>query len=144
MSGNNGLRIGQLAKRLGTTTKTLRFYEQVGLLGAPERTASGYRHYHEAAVARARLVFGLRRLGLTIEEVHVLLRGDRGGPTLRQRLLALMNEKLRETELNLSVLQGRRDDLAARLEALLAVPRERPGNCICDALLTSCTCGRSA
>lgn len=140
MNSNSGLRIGQLAKRLGTTTKTLRFYEQIGLLSAAERTAAGYRLYHESAVARARLVLGLRRLGLTVEEVHALLRGDHGGLTLRQRLLALMDEKLREIELNLNVLQGRRDDLAARHEALLSVPRGRPGGCICDALLTPCNC----
>lgn len=143
-TATSGLRIGQLAERLGTTTKTLRFYEKAGLLGAAQRTHSGYRMYPEAAVARARLVLGLRRLGLSVDEVHALLRGDGGGLTLRQRLLALMDDKLREIELNLSVWQGRREDLAARHEALLAAPRQQPGECICAALLAPCSCTRKA
>ncbi len=144
MLGNKGLRIGQLAVRLGTTAKTLRFYEKVGLLGPAERGPSGYRRYSEGAVGRARLVLGLRRLGLSIKEAQGLLQKNRDRLTLRQRLLALMHEKLRETELELSVLQGRHEDLAIRHEALLSVPRGRPGDCICDALLASCSCQSAA
>jgi len=51
-----------------------------------------------------------------------------------------MDEKLCDTDENLVVLQGRRDDLAARHQALLSTPRDRPTDCICDALLSPCTC----
>ncbi|MEO5770880.1 MAG: MerR family DNA-binding transcriptional regulator, partial [Burkholderiaceae bacterium] len=61
-----GIRIGELARLLGTTTKTLRFYEQIGLLGPTHRSESSYRLYDSAAVATARLVIGLRHLELTI------------------------------------------------------------------------------
>ena len=134
-----GLRIGELAKRLGTTTKTLRFYEQIGLLGRAGRSESAYRLYDEDAVATARLVIGLRHLELSIPELQDLLRDD-GRTTRRQRLLALMDERLRRMELELSVLQGRCDDLSARHSALLATPRDRPPNCVCDALLQPCSC----
>jgi DNA-binding transcriptional MerR regulator len=134
-----GIRIGQLAKLLNTTTKTLRFYEQIGLLRPALRSASAYRLYDEQAVEDARLVLGLRGLELTITELQELLRP--GGPrSRRQRLLALMDERLRRTELELSVLQGRWDDLAARHAALLATPRGRPPDCVCDALFKPCTC----
>lgn len=121
----NGIRIGQLAKMFGTTTKTLRFYESIGLLKPAVRSESGYRLYDSTAVDKARRVIGLRRLDLTIQELQDLVREDRK-MTLRQRLLALMDEKLREMYLQLSVLQGRCDDLSARHEALLATPRDRP------------------
>lgn len=134
-----GLRIGELAKLLGTTTKTLRFYEQIGLLGAPRRSDAAYRLYDDDTVATARLVIGLRHLELTLPELQALLRDDTHG-TRRQRLLALMDERLRRMELELSVLQGRSDDLSARHAALLATPRSRPPDCICDALLQPCTC----
>ncbi len=133
------IRIGELAARLGTTTKTLRFYERTGLLEAPERSERGYRLYDRRAIEHARLLFGLRRLGLSIEQLKSLLL-ERGERSLRQRLLALLDEKLREQELALSVLQGRRDELAARHEALLATPRGRSPDCVCDALLVPCTC----
>jgi DNA-binding transcriptional MerR regulator len=133
------LRIGELARQLGTTTKTLRFYEQIGLIEPAKRNDAAYRLYDEQAAETARLVIGLRRLQLTIPEVQAVLH-DEPGTTRRQRLLALMDERLRQIELELSVLQGRWDDLGARHTALLATPRSRPPTCICDALLEPCTC----
>lgn len=53
------MRIGELAVASGTTTKTLRFYEEAGLLPAPERTANGYRDYTPAALARLDFVLSL-------------------------------------------------------------------------------------
>lgn len=134
-----GIRIGELATQLGTTAKTLRFYEQIGLLGPAQRSESAYRLYDDEAVGTARLVIGLRHLQLAIPELQDLLRDD-GKTTRRQRLLALMDERLRRMELDLSVLQGRCDDLAARHAALLATPRDRPPHCVCDALLQPCSC----
>jgi DNA-binding transcriptional MerR regulator len=134
-----GLRIGELAKLLGTTAKTLRFYESIGLLGPAPRSASSYRLYGSEAVASARLVIGLRHLELTIPELQHVLHED-GQTTRRQRLLALMDERLRRMELDLSVLQGRCEDLSARHAALLATPRQRPPQCVCDALLRPCSC----
>lgn len=139
---HNGMRIGQLAAALGTTTKTLRFYERIALLQPPVRSDSGYRLYDRAAMDRARLVIGLRRLDFSIDEVRELLAND-GVMTTRQRLLALMDEKLREMYLQLGVLQGRCEDLAARHEAMLSAPRDRPANCICDAMLRACTCAET-
>ncbi len=138
---NRVLRIGQLAKALNTTAKTLRFYEQIGLLPAATRTAGGYRVYDEAAIRRVRLVLALRRINLSIEEVRALLESDESSP-LRLRLVSLLQERLRQVELDLGVLQGQRDDLAARLDNLLATPRVRPADCVCEALSGACTCGR--
>lgn len=135
------MRIGELAKALGTTTKTLRFYEQIGLIDEPPRSSAGYRSYGPELVDQAHLVFGLRRLGLSIKEVQALLHAD-DGTTLRQRLMAAMAEKLRTIDVDLGVLQGRRDDFAARLDALLATPHDRPGDCICEVIGMRCTCGR--
>ena len=136
---HDGIQIGQLAKMLATSTKTLRFYEGKGLLNPPGRSASAYRLYDESTVARARLVVELRRLGLSVHELQELLHPD-NAKSLRLRLLGLMDEKLRDTYLQLSVLQGRSDDLSARHEALLATPRGRCPECICDALFRNCTC----
>jgi len=133
------LRIGELAEVLQTTTKTIRFYESKGLLPKAKRTASGYRLYGEQAVRQAGRVLGLRRLGLSIDELHASLNAKRK-TGLRRHLVGLLDEKLRQQELELSVLQGRRDDLAARHQALLSTPRERPKDCICDALLIPCNC----
>ena len=133
------MRIGELARLLGTSTKTLRFYEQIGLLQAPRRSHSAYRLYDDEAVRTARLVVELRRLDLSLPELQQVLR-DEPQTGRRRRLMALMDEKLRSIYLQLGVLQGRCDDLSARHQALLATPRERPADCVCEALLRPCDC----
>jgi len=134
------LRIGELAKVLGTTTKTLRHYERMEILHPPQRTDKGYRIYDESDLRRARQVVDLRRIGLSIEEIRDLFKNIPGVATRRQRLLGLLDEKLRDTDEMLGVLQGQRDDLAARYVGLLDTPRQRVGTCICDALMMPCNC----
>lgn len=135
----SAMRIGDLANALATSTKTLRHYERAGLLPPPARQSNGYRVYDRHTVNRARLVIGLRRIGLSIEEVRTLLDGDEMG--LRQRLLGLLDRHLQEIGLQISILQGQHDDLAARYRALLDAPKARPGFCVCAALSIPCTCG---
>lgn len=65
----------QAARRLGTTTKALRLYEQRGLL-APGRNAAGWRVYTPADVARAAEVVSLRRLGLSLSQIARVMEGD--------------------------------------------------------------------
>ena len=60
------MRIGELAAATGTTTKSLRFYEQAGLLPPPARSAAGYRDYTPASVARLEFIRRGQRAGLTL------------------------------------------------------------------------------
>jgi DNA-binding transcriptional MerR regulator len=64
--------IGELARRTGTTTRALRFYEQEGLLTS-ERTAAGYRRYPESAVDRVRNIKDLLDTGFTVADVRAFL-----------------------------------------------------------------------
>ena len=68
------MRIGTLAERLGTTPHAIRFYERHGLLPAPERHENGYREYTEQDAERLRLLVGLRRLDLPLEQAADLAR----------------------------------------------------------------------
>ena len=133
------IRIGELAKRLNITTKTLRFYEKIGLIGHPARSNSGYRFYNEDHVKLAFLVVSLRRIGLTIDELKQL-KVDTDKGLLRKSLSSILDQKLFTIDQDLGVLQGKREDLGARFQALVTTPRERPPNCICDLLLINCTC----
>lgn len=132
-------RIGELADKLGVTAKTLRHYERMGLMRPPRRTSHDYRMYDDADLKRARHLISLRRLGLSIEEIRNLFSDGKDGRTRRQRLLGLLDEKLREIDESLAVLQGQRDDMAARYLALLDTPAKNGEDCICAALV-SCNC----
>lgn len=73
------MRIGDLATTSGLSTKTIRYYEQAGLLPAPPRTTSGYRDYGPDAVNRLAFIRDAQGAGLTLAEIRsVLALRDRG------------------------------------------------------------------
>jgi DNA-binding transcriptional MerR regulator len=77
--GDDTVRIGAVAKLADTSTKTIRFYEQAGLLPPPERTESGYREYEPAVVDRLRFIRHGQAAGLSLAEVRQILAiHDRG------------------------------------------------------------------
>jgi arsenate reductase len=68
------MRISELSRRAGVAPSAVRWYEQAGVLPAPERRDNGYREYTEVDLARLRLVVSLRRLGLGPEDAGRLAR----------------------------------------------------------------------
>ena len=67
------LTIGVLARDSGVNLETIRFYERSGLMPAPQRSPSGYRHYQEQDVRRLRFIRRGRELGFSLEEIRSLL-----------------------------------------------------------------------
>lgn len=67
------MKIGQLAKATVTKVETVRYYESIGLLRAPARTASNYRDYSAEHLARLSFIRRARDLGFTLEAVRDLL-----------------------------------------------------------------------
>ena len=78
-------RIGEVAERVGVTTRTIRYYEELGLLGpAPSRIKGAHRLYREADVARLQELVRLRDLlGLTLEELLALAEVEEARQALR-------------------------------------------------------------
>jgi DNA-binding transcriptional MerR regulator len=97
------VKIGEIAREAGVTVDTVRFYERVGVLPAPERTESGYRDYEPRTVERIRFTRELQAIGFTLADaVDALAAHDAGGATCeseRWRLdaaLARVDAKLAE------------------------------------------------
>jgi Cu(I)-responsive transcriptional regulator len=67
------LAIGAVAKRTGLKIPTIRFYEQEGLIGAPDRTSSGRRAYSEADISRLTFIRHARALGFELDDIRSLL-----------------------------------------------------------------------
>ncbi|KAF1006871.1 MAG: HTH-type transcriptional regulator HmrR [Luteibacter sp.] len=67
------MRISQLAERTGCHLETIRYYERIGLLAEPARTASRYRMYGEPDAERLGFIMRCRGLGFTIEDIRSLL-----------------------------------------------------------------------
>ena len=129
------MRIGELARRAGVTTKALRFYEQAGVLPLPVRTGSGYRDYDETALARLGFVRAAQAAGLTLAEIRTVIkvREDQGPPcahvtALLDRHAAALDERIAELEATRAEV-GRLRDRAATLDP--AACRE---DSVCDVL----------
>src|SRR4051812_26420904 len=76
------MKIGEVAGQAGVSVDTVRFYERVGVLPAPARTASGYRDYETDTVERIRFTRELQRIGFTLADaVDALAAHDAGGAT---------------------------------------------------------------
>jgi len=67
------MNIGTVATRAGVPTKTIRYYESVGLIPPARRSGNGYRHYNETDVQTLRFVYRARNLGFSVEDVANLL-----------------------------------------------------------------------
>lgn len=65
--------IGELAKKTGVTTDTLRFYEKNQLIHPTGRSDSGYRLYSETSFEQVQFILNAKRLGLSLDEIRELL-----------------------------------------------------------------------
>ncbi|WNR44121.1 MerR family transcriptional regulator [Paenibacillus roseipurpureus] len=73
-------KVGYLARITGLTVRTLRFYNQIGLLSPSGQTESGHRLYNEADLARLQQILSLKELGLSLEEVKSVLDSEQISP----------------------------------------------------------------
>lgn len=92
--------IGELAAKAATTAKTIRYYEEIGLLERPSRTDAGYRLYAEHDLARLAFVGKAKRLGLSLDEIRGILaiRGSGAAPCVHvMRLLGEHVERVDRT-----------------------------------------------
>jgi len=109
------VRAGELARAAGVSTDTLRHYERKGVLGAPRRSANGYREYPPEALERVLLVRRALAFGFTLDELaRVLHTRERGGTPCRE-VRALAAGKLEEVESRLRELRALRGELRAIL-----------------------------
>ena len=104
--------IGDLGAAAGLSAKTIRFYEQSGLLPAPPRTPGGYRDYPAGAVGRLAFIRQAQAAGLTLAEIGGILRIRDDGQAPCQHVTALIAEHLVQIEQRIAELTGTRNALA--------------------------------
>ena len=110
------MNIGDVAARTGLPTKTIRYYEDIGLV-TPQRDANGYRRFHEADMHKLGFVGRARALGFSIEECRDLLAlyedEDRASADVRQIAIG----HLEEIERKITALSDMRDTLKGLVHA---------------------------
>jgi len=123
VTAETALRIGEVAERVGVTTRTIRYYEELGLLGCGhEREKGAHRTYEEADVARLQELIRLRDLlGLTLEELVELAEAEEARAAIRGRWqedisdaerLRLVEQAIPHVERQLALVRNRQQTLA--------------------------------
>jgi MerR family copper efflux transcriptional regulator len=107
------MRIGEIADRAGVPAKTIRFWEEEGLLPAPARTAAGYRDYGPAILERLAFVRHAQAARLTLEHIRQVLDIRDGGQPPCEHVTSLIARRLGEVDARLAELARARDQLAA-------------------------------
>jgi DNA-binding transcriptional MerR regulator len=120
------LQIGQVADRTGLSLRTIRFYEENGLVRPTSRTEGGFRLYSEDDVARLEVIKRMKPLGFTLEEMHELLTlladlarrpGDEALVDRLRTFHGAATARVRALEEQLAVAQGFAGTLADHLES---------------------------
>lgn len=113
MSKETKLKIGEFSKMMQVTVKTLRYYEQKGLLLPYEVDEwTGYRYYSIYQMQRLNIIRGLQQQGFTLEEIKELLEDGEQMPSIDQ-----LTQKIEETEHQLQLLIKRRSQLLKWLDS---------------------------
>lgn len=105
------MRIGQLAERSGLTATTIRYYESIGLLAEPCRTAGGYREYAEHDVERLRFIRDAQASGLTLCEVQSILELKDVGARSCDHTVALLERHIADIDDHIVRLRSARTEL---------------------------------
>ncbi|MFP1629884.1 heavy metal-responsive transcriptional regulator [Streptomyces sp. 5K101] len=127
------MRIGDLAAASGLTTKTIRFYEQAGLLPVPPRTPGGYRDYPEQAKARLGFIRDAQGAGLSLAEIRSILALRDGGQAPCAHVTALIDQHLADIERRLAELTATREALCGLARRAAATD---PAACTEDEICT--------
>jgi Cu(I)-responsive transcriptional regulator len=118
------MNIGELARAADTTAETIRYYERIGLLFPPPRTAANYRDYSAEHVSRLSFTRRARDLGFSIEQIRALL--------------ALADQKEQPCEAVDAIAREHLVDVKRKLTDLVALRREL------DSLIGQCRHGTVA
>ncbi|MGH2728795.1 MAG: heavy metal-responsive transcriptional regulator [Actinomycetota bacterium] len=105
------MKIGELGERVGVTPKTIRYYEELGLIPPPDRAPSGYRAYGKEAAARLRFIKAAQSIGLTLGEIRETLAFRDRGEMPCAHVTALIERHAEDLSERIAALERMRRDL---------------------------------
>ena len=130
------MHIGRLAQQAGTTTRTVRYYEEMGLIKPEGRSPGGFRCYSDQQLDRLRMIMSLKGMEFDLDQIKTILdkqsTNDTGGK-LASAMLSDLNSRLDEVDRQLEHYQQLKDKLRQNIQSLC--------NCLpCDLRLEDRLC----
>lgn len=115
------MKIGELGDACGVTAKTIRYYESIGLLDEPDRTASGYRDYGDDDIGRLRFIRDAQATGLKLDEIASVLELKGAGEGSCAHTRVLIDNHLTAIDQQIEQLNAARRELASMAERAKAL-----------------------
>jgi DNA-binding transcriptional MerR regulator len=127
--------IGEASMQTGLSTKTIRYYEHIGLIPPPERSSNGYRIFAEEDLERLRFIRSARALNFPLKDIdEILAFRDQGEPPCRY-VMALMQKQIEEISERIRELEGLSEELRRLYENGQSLPEDvQMKTCICHAI----------
>ncbi len=107
------MRVNQLAKQLGITADTVRYYTRCGFLKPKKNRSNGYKEYSEADENRLRFIVSARQLGFTVDDIDQIIRVSDKGKTPCPLVRKIIQQRLEETKERLDESLALRDRMLA-------------------------------
>jgi MerR family transcriptional regulator, redox-sensitive transcriptional activator SoxR len=123
MDGFPELTIGEVARRAGVATSSIRYYERIGLLPEPERLG-GQRRYETEALGKLGFIGVAQSAGFKLREIKELIEGVDGADGMSEQMRALSSHKLVEVEALLERTKAMKGWLEVAKECGCATPAE--------------------
>ena len=141
MTSGNGtdgklMRIGDLARRAGTTMRTIRYYEERGLIAPAGRTKGGFRLYQEEELRRLHLIRSLQLLDMPLDQVKAFFDERQRGKVaadIAPGLQDVLRRQLREMEQRIAQYRAMQDSVRDTIDILDSCARcpHEPGPSVC-------------
>lgn len=114
---SNSVQIGALAKQLSITTRTIRYYEEIGLMGKTERLGGGTRTYNKDDVLRLKFILKLKGLGISLKEIHELSDifdiNEQDFHTITPKLIEILDRHISLVDEKMASLSSLRGDIVS-------------------------------
>lgn len=114
IDGNEYYQIGEAANMLGITTRTIRYYEEIGLMTPPKRLDGGIRVYDKDDIKRLKFILKLKELGISLKEMQELAniyKIHQAPENIMPRLIEILDEHISKIDAKIAKLASLRNDI---------------------------------
>ncbi|BDD88306.1 MerR family transcriptional regulator [Desulfofustis limnaeus] len=109
------VQIGELAKQLGITTRTIRYYEEIGLMGKSDRLGGSTRMYDKDDILRLKFILKMKAMGVSLKEIQELSEifdiNDQDFSTITPKLIEILDQHIARVDEKMAKLSSLRNDI---------------------------------
>ena len=125
------MKVAELAKSLGTTADTVRYYSRLGLL-KPAKSVNGYKLYSNKEVSRLKFILSARNLGFSVVDIKEIINESEDGKSACPLVRSLIKERLEETEKQFQAMLALRGKMSSALSQWEEMEDKAPtANMVC-------------